>query len=82
MIDELSDHLLKRGGFLLFNFKEIQMSKIVKVEQKGSSVYAYSLGGSVLWVKNGKLLSFTGTTAVVENCGHIFVYDENGRDIG
>lgn len=58
------------------------MSKIARVEQKGTSVYAYSIGGSIVWVKNGRLVAFSGTTVTIEYCCQIKTYDENGNVVG
>lgn len=58
------------------------MSKIARVEQKGSSVYAYSIGGSIVRIKNGRLVAFSGTTVTIEYCSKIKTYDENGNVVG
>ena len=57
------------------------MSLIAKVEQKGCSVYAYSAGGSMLWARNGRLVSWTSREVSVEEAGSIYVYDEDGDRI-
>lgn len=57
------------------------MSMIASVEQKGSSVYAYSAGGSLLWVHNGKLLNWTSREVSILECGIVLIYDEYGRRI-
>jgi hypothetical protein len=54
---------------------------IASVEQKGSSVYAYSAGGSLLWVHNGKLLNWTSREVSILECGIVMVYDEYGNRI-
>lgn len=54
---------------------------IAKVAEKSGMVYAYSVGGSMLWARNGRLVAFTGATVVVEYCGQICTYDEHGTRI-
>ena len=55
---------------------------IGRVEQKGSSVYVYSAsGGSLLWAKNGNLISWNSREVHIESCGHVYVYDEYGHEI-
>lgn len=57
------------------------MAMIAKVEQKGNMVYAYSAGGSMLWARNGRLISWTSREVAVEMAGSVYVYDENGNRI-
>lgn len=57
------------------------MSMIARVEQKGTSVYAYSAGDSLLWVHNGQLISWTSSEVSVLECGLVLIYDEYGRRI-
>ena len=54
---------------------------IAHVEEKSGMVYAYSVGGSMLWARNGSLVAFTGASVVVEHCGQITTYDERGNRI-
>ena len=55
---------------------------IGRVEQKGSSVYAYSAsGGSLLWAKNGYLINWNSREVHIESGGQVHVYDEYGDEI-
>ena len=57
------------------------MTLIAKVEQIGSSVYAYSVGGSLLWAHNGELLNWTSREAAIKEGATIYIYDGDGNRI-
>ncbi|MBD5391617.1 hypothetical protein HDR66_02310 [bacterium] len=58
------------------------MAGIAHVEERGGMVYAYSVGGSMLWAKNGHLVNFSGAYVTIENCCMITTYDQYGREVG
>lgn len=57
------------------------MYYIAEVQQKGSSVYAYSAGGSMLWARNGILLNWTSHEVAIKEGGRVHIYDYYGREI-
>lgn len=57
------------------------MALILRVEQKGNMVYAYSSGGSMLWARNGRLVSWTSREVSAKETGSVYIYDENGTRI-
>ena len=55
------------------------MTLIAKVEQNGNSVSAYTVGGSFLWTRNGRLVSWTSREVAIEEGGRIYLYDADGN---
>ena len=52
---------------------------IGNAKQNGSFVYAYDEKGRQLFVKNGELHGFTGSTVVVKKGAFLYNYDKKGR---
>lgn len=57
------------------------MTLIARVEQSGSSVYAYSVGGSLLWAHNGQLLNWTSREVAIKEGAKVYIYDADGNQI-
>jgi len=57
------------------------MTLIAKVEQCGSSVYAYGIGNCLLWAHNGQLLNWTSREVAIKEGARIYIYDGDGNQI-
>ena len=57
------------------------MAGIARVEERNGTVYAYSVGGSLLWAKNGRLVNFSGAYVTLEYCTQIITYDQYGHEV-